>query len=115
MEQKTDRQPKKRAWAQIHLSTAVVMLIASGVMMYVNRISRLYTEKYRESGTSSGWPLTYEIAVGPTLSTSPYPGLKAEQYIQLVELFVDILVSILIVLFIGIVFQKVYLVFARRP
>jgi len=37
----SDDAPKKRSWFQIHLSTAVVLMVVAGVLMWVNVTPKL--------------------------------------------------------------------------
>ena len=69
-----DDAPKKRSWFQVHLSTAVVLMITAGVLMLANlRPPKIvdYDQFLTLSFYSSGWPFrelnTFEQKGSPNL------------------------------------------------
>src|SRR5476649_1900597 len=76
MEQMTDGQAnRKRAWFQIHLSVAIVMMFAAAVILFFNVRKRVVYDKDtdRYYGVEWGWPLTtYKHISTCTLKVKTY-------------------------------------------
>jgi hypothetical protein len=63
--------PKKRPWFQLHLSSAIVLMVVTGVFVGQNSRHRITMEKFGESSLPTtvahyGWPFeTYSVQPSP--------------------------------------------------
>ena len=88
---------KKRRWFQIHLSTAVVLMITAGVLMWANLREQRGGTKCRphEWGFYYGWPISLFESLGSDITC------ESDHTERQVQMVVNILVSFAILAAVG--------------
>ena len=90
--------PNSKAVWQIHLSTAVVVMLTAGVLLYFSATTSSAQVRHHTE-TTGGWPLTFyrkSFYMMPTGNSADY-----EPHWDLLPLFVDALIGLAISFVVG--------------